>query len=124
MKRNSLWSLALAAVWIAAAAVGCLVPASFASAATVASGSCGASGFSLTWTLDDQGTLTISGQGTMRDYGYGEAPEAWTGIPASAGEFASGYVAWRLDGGRLSRSRVWSFRLLCRKPMSSILRMS
>ena len=77
MKRNSLWALALAAVWIAAAAVGCLVPASSASAATVASGSCGASGFSLTWTLDDQGTLTISGQGTMRDYGYGEAPEAW-----------------------------------------------
>ena len=31
----------------------------------VASGECGDD---LTWTLDDQGTLTISGTGSMRDY--------------------------------------------------------
>jgi S-layer homology domain. len=36
-----------------------------ASAAVVASGSCGKN---LTWTLDDQGTLTISGTGNMENY--------------------------------------------------------
>ena len=38
-----------------------------ASAATVASGTCGDT---LTWTLDDAGTLTISGTGEMYDYGF------------------------------------------------------
>ena len=37
-----------------------------ASAAT--SGSCGANGDNVTWTLDDEGTLTISGEGDMWDY--------------------------------------------------------
>ena len=35
------------------------------------SGTCGAN---LTWTLDDEGTLTISGTGEMAYYGYGGAP--------------------------------------------------
>ena len=35
----------------------------------VASGSCGAEGDNLTWTLNDQSTLTISGNGRMTDYG-------------------------------------------------------
>ena len=39
--------------------------AATASAAEVASGTCGKN---LTWTLDDQGNLTISGTGTMYDY--------------------------------------------------------
>jgi len=39
-----------------------------ASAETVASGNCGANGNNLTWTLDDQGTLTISGTGQMQNY--------------------------------------------------------
>ncbi len=39
------------------------------SAAT--SGNCGEN---LTWTLDDEGTLTISGEGDMRDYSSYEAP--------------------------------------------------
>lgn len=39
-----------------------------ADAATVASGTCGAEGDNLTWTLDDQGTLTILGTGTMADW--------------------------------------------------------
>ena len=38
-----------------------------ASAAVVDSGECGAN---LTWTLDDAGTLTISGEGEMEDYSY------------------------------------------------------
>ena len=37
----------------------------------VASGECGDN---LTWTLDDQGTLTISGTGKMKDYDWGKAP--------------------------------------------------
>lgn len=32
------------------------------------SGSCGANGDNVTWTLDDEGTLTISGEGDMMDY--------------------------------------------------------
>lgn len=39
-----------------------------ASASTVASGSCGVNGDNLTWSLDDAGTLTISGSGEMKDY--------------------------------------------------------
>ena len=34
----------------------------------VASGNCGANGSNLTWTLDSEGTLTISGKGAMKDY--------------------------------------------------------
>ena len=42
-----------------------------ASAATVASGTCGEN---LTWTLDDAGTLTISGTGPMSDFTSSRAP--------------------------------------------------
>jgi len=42
-----------------------------ASAATVADGTCGEN---LTWTLDDTGTLTISGTGEMDDYGFENDP--------------------------------------------------
>ena len=37
----------------------------------VASGQCGEN---LTWTLDEQGTLTITGTGDMWDYSFGNAP--------------------------------------------------
>ena len=37
-------------------------------AETVASGTCGAEGDNLTWTLDSDGVLTISGTGAMKDY--------------------------------------------------------
>ncbi len=41
----------------------------FAADATItASGECGAEGSNLQWTLDDSGTLTISGTGAMADY--------------------------------------------------------
>ena len=36
----------------------------------VDSGNCGANGDNITWTLDDAGTLTISGEGEMADYTY------------------------------------------------------
>ena len=45
-----------------------VIGASVVSADTVASGECGAQGDNLTWTLDDQGTLTISGYGEMENY--------------------------------------------------------
>ena len=48
-----------------------------ASAATiVASGTCGAQGDNLTWILDDEGTLTISGSGEMCDYTWA-SPSPW-----------------------------------------------
>jgi len=40
----------------------------------VASGECGAKGDNLTWSLDDEGTLTISGTGAMHDYLFDNAP--------------------------------------------------
>ena len=41
-----------------------------AGAETVASGECGNNGDNLTWVLDDEGILTISGTGDMKDYLY------------------------------------------------------
>lgn len=34
------------------------------------SGNCGANGDNVTWELSDDGTLTISGSGKMKDYSY------------------------------------------------------
>ena len=39
-----------------------------AHAEIIDSGNCGVNGDNLTWTLDSNGTLTISGQGAMKDY--------------------------------------------------------
>ena len=47
---------------------------SAAMAAEVASGSCGADGNNLTWTLDDSSTLTISGTGKMKSYSSDNVP--------------------------------------------------
>ena len=55
----------------------CCCLSAAASAETVASGDCGAQGNNLTWTLDDAGTLTISGAGAMEYYEQGTAP--WYG---------------------------------------------
>ena len=43
------------------------IPMAFA-ADVVASGNCGANGENVKWTLDSDGTLTISGTGNMADY--------------------------------------------------------
>ncbi len=47
----------------------------FAKAAVIDSGNCGANGDNLTWTLDDNGTLTISGEGEMADYSIDDPRE-------------------------------------------------
>ena len=49
----------------------------FAFAAPAASGECGAPGANVTWTLDEKGTLTVTGSGAMRDYAWGASP--WYG---------------------------------------------
>ena len=43
---------------------------SSALAAIKASGNCGKNGSDVTWTLTDDGKLTIKGNGKMADYGY------------------------------------------------------
>lgn len=48
-----------------------LVPGGASAAAVVASGSCGADGDDLTWTLYSDGLLTISGTGAMADFDGG-----------------------------------------------------
>ena len=45
-----------------------------ANAQIIDSGTCGADGDNVTWTLDDEGTLTISGEGDMEDFGYYSSP--------------------------------------------------
>ena len=40
-----------------------IMAATTANAEVVASGNCGAEGNNVTWTLDDQGTLTLDGTG-------------------------------------------------------------
>ena len=67
MKKRALFLMTVLLVLLAALTV-------TASAATVASGNCGANGGNLTWTLDDSGTLTISGTGAMADYGSQNSP--------------------------------------------------
>lgn len=55
--------------WIVAfAVVAALLWCAAAMADVVASGTCGADGDNLIWTLDSEGTLTISGSGAMDDY--------------------------------------------------------
>lgn len=51
------------------------------SASTVESGTCGVDGDNVTWTLDSNGKLTISGTGEMKDYGYNDVErpmQPWT----------------------------------------------
>ena len=58
-------------ILLLAATVVCLLPAVTASAEGETGGTCGEG---LSWTLDEAGTLTISGNGTMADYTQGKSP--------------------------------------------------
>ena len=72
--KKRLLSFVLAVLMIAS-----LLPATALAADRVASGTCGAEGdgSNLTWTLDSEGVLTISGSGDMHDYDLPGAP--WYG---------------------------------------------
>ena len=52
----------------------CLCSSAYAEPAVIESGTCGAEGDNLTWTLYDTGELVIDGTGAMSDYGEGTAP--------------------------------------------------
>lgn len=52
-------------IWIVLALCMTILPINIFAATVTSSGTCGAN---LTWTLDDEGTLTISGTGAMTDY--------------------------------------------------------
>ena len=69
--RKRLLSFVLAVLMIAS-----LLPATALAADIVASGTCGAEGdgSNLTWTLDSEGVLTISGSGDMHGYDPSDAP--------------------------------------------------
>ena len=67
-KRILSWALVLCMVLA-------LLPGAAFAADVVASGECGAEGDNLTWTLDSDGVLTISGEGEMAN--YGDTPTPW-----------------------------------------------
>ena len=69
--KKRLLSFVLAVLMIAS-----LLPATALAADIVKSGTCGAEGdgSNLTWTLDSEGVLTISGSGDMHDYDFPSAP--------------------------------------------------
>ena len=77
--KKRLLSFVLAVLMIAS-----LLPATALAADIVDSGTCGAEGdgSNLTWTLDSDGVLTISGSGGMHGYGPSDAP--WHGRVKSA----------------------------------------
>lgn len=66
-----------------------LVPTAFA-ADIVDSGTCGADGSSVTWTLDTAGLLTISGTGKIIN---GDGGSIWSGKPVMAVDIRSGITA-------------------------------
>ena len=70
--KKRIFSFVLAVLMIAS-----LLPATALAVDIVDSGTCGAKGSNLTWTLDSEGVLTISGSGDMHGYGSSDAP--WYG---------------------------------------------
>ena len=73
--KKRLLSFVLAVLMIAS-----LLPATALAADVVASGTCGAEGdgSNLTWTLDSEGVLTISGTGAMKDYAFYSNKAPWS----------------------------------------------
>ena len=73
--RKRLLSFVLAVLMIVS-----LLPATALAADIVASGTCGAEGdgSNLTWTLDSEGLLTISGTGAMKDYVFYSNEAPWS----------------------------------------------
>ena len=67
--KKRIFSFVLAVLMIAS-----LLPATALAVDIVDSGTCGAKGSNLTWTLDSEGVLTISGSGGMHDYDGPSSP--------------------------------------------------
>ena len=90
--------------FMAFALVVCLILCSFAAAESVQSGVCGVDGDHLSWTLDGNGVLTISGSGRMMDYtADGTNPAPWADLRASIqqivlGEDVTGIGAHAFEG--------------------------
>ena len=81
MKKNLLtWIVTLSILVVCM----CLLPTKAQAATITQSGTCGAN---LTWTLDDAGTLTISGTGVMTNYAYSyssaSSTHPWKNVTAS-----------------------------------------
>ena len=68
MKKAILWMVALCLVALQACQKEENTPT------VIGTGTCGAQGDNLTWTLDEDGILTIKGEGDMEDYEYDEHP--------------------------------------------------
>ena len=81
--RKRLLSFVLAVLMIAS-----LLPATALAADIVDSGTCGAE---VTWTLDSEGVLTISGSGDMHGYGSSDAP--WHGSRVKSAVIADGVTS-------------------------------
>ena len=81
--KKRLLSFVLAVLMIAS-----LLPATALAADVVKSGICGAE---VTWTLDSEGVLTISGSGDMYDYGFSGAP--WCGRRVKSAVIAEGVTS-------------------------------
>ena len=75
-----------------------LLPGGASAADVVASGECGADGDNLTWTLDSDGVLTVSGTGAMLDFGtftpWYDYSESITAVRLSAGVTSIGEFAF------------------------------
>lgn len=62
----------LLAILLVMCMVALMCPITVSAATVVASGNCGAQGNNVKWSLDSEGTLTISGKGAMKDYYFPE----------------------------------------------------
>ena len=88
--RKRLLSFVLAVLMIAS-----LLPATALAADIVDSGTCGAEGdgSNLTWTLDSEGVLTISGSGDMHGYDYGSSGAPWDDSRVKSAVIAEGVTS-------------------------------
>ena len=88
--KKRLLSFVLAVLMIAS-----LLPATALAAGIVDSGTCGAEGdgSNLTWTLDSEGVLTISGSGDMHGYDYGSSGAPWDDSRVKSAVIAEGVTS-------------------------------